>query len=60
MPNEYQSPSQLCGFVADARRTVTEGYDLCRQLYTGAFYDQRAVARVAGGQNNQGGALVTE
>ena len=60
MPNEYQGSSQLCGSVADARRVVTEGYDLCRYVYAGALHYQGAVAGVAGGQNNKGGALVAE
>ena len=60
MPNEYQGSSQLRSSVADARRIVTEGYDLCRYVYAGALYSQGAVAGIAGGQNNQRGALVTE
>ena len=60
MPNEYQSSGQLRGSVADARRVVTEGYNLCRYVYAGALYRQGAVAWVAGSQNNQGGALVAE
>ena len=60
MPNEYEGSSQLRGSVADARRVVTEGYDLCRYVYAGALHYQGAVAWVAGGQNNQGGALVAE
>jgi hypothetical protein len=60
MPNEYQGSGQLRGSVADARRVVTKGYDLCRYVYAGALHYQGAVAWVAGGQNNQGGALVAE
>jgi len=60
MSNEYEGSGQLRGSVADAWRVVTESYDLCRYVYAGALHYQGAVAWVAGGQNNEGGALVAE